>query len=421
MSTADIEFSVSDQKAVIPPEPKEKGESGGGGRFGADSTSSSTLVVLMLLLVLVVSVIAIVLSAVSLSRNGNSTSSAVELSTSDIKAVIPPESKETKESKSASSFSSSSSSSSTEIFMIVLIILVLVISVIALVLSSLSLTEGGFIQKSVVDAGDGDSSTSADDTDSGKIWTFAIGHDGTNLEYIDDVSGTLRGFHVDLVDAVCEQANKDCRLVWDIYENCWNSQSGQRSRGGVGLMGRWYDACTGWFNTYERALTMQFSSEFRRGLEATFYVRRGNPSAFNPTNIGSTQKIGFIDGWASDEHCVARNSATITGAPLDDSQVLHYPSFSELRGALMSGEIVSAFANTNVFKGDTEIHTIGTTYSNCANGGGSMMMMKDSSLPSWWNPAFEAIRSSGVYAEVCGRVTTDHGLLDGATGGDLCL
>ncbi|XP_071476418.1 uncharacterized protein, partial [Diadema antillarum] len=333
MSTADIEFSVSDQKAVIPPEPKEKGESGGGGRLGADSTSSSTLVVLMLLLVLVVSVIAIVLSAVSLSRNGNSTTSS---------AVV---------------------------------------------------NQGG---------------DSSGDTDSGKIWTFAIGHDGTNLEYIDDVSGTLRGFHVDLVDAVCEQANRDCRLVWDIYENCWNSQSGQRSRGGVGLMGRWYDACTGWFNTYERALTMQFSSEFRRGLEATFYVRSGNPSAFNPTNIGSTQKIGFIDGWASDEHCVARNSGTITGAPLDDSQVLHYPSFSELKDALMSGEIVSAFANTNVFAGETGINTIGTTYSNCANGGGSMMMMKDSSLTSWWNPAFEAIRSSGVYADVCGRVTTDH-------------
>jgi len=256
---------------------------------------------------------------------------------------------------------------------------------------------------------------------SGDIWTFAIGHDGTNIEYIDDVSGTLRGFHVDIVDAVCAQANKDCRLVWDIYENCWDSQAGQSSRGGFGLMARWYDACTGWFNTYQRALTVQFSDEFRLGLSGIFYVRQGNPGGFDATNIRSGQIIGFVDGWASDEHCLARSGATIQGVPLATSQVIHYPTREALKAAIIGGNVAAGFANTNVYAEDPTVQTVGDAVTTCVKGGGSMMSRMDSSINVWWNPAFAAIKDTAVYQRICDRAATNHGHMPGATGDLLCL
>ena len=33
---------------------------------------------------------------------------------------------------------------------------------------------------------------------------------------------------------VCQEAGIDCRVVWDRYENCWDSQVGQHATGGQG-------------------------------------------------------------------------------------------------------------------------------------------------------------------------------------------
>lgn len=44
---------------------------------------------------------------------------------------------------------------------------------------------------------------------------------------------------------VCKVANKNCRVVYDVWNRCWDSVSGQVARGGVGLMDSWYDACAG--------------------------------------------------------------------------------------------------------------------------------------------------------------------------------
>ena len=44
---------------------------------------------------------------------------------------------------------------------------------------------------------------------------------------------------------VCRIANKNCRLVYDIWQRCWDSEQGEVPRGGVGLMSGWYDACAG--------------------------------------------------------------------------------------------------------------------------------------------------------------------------------
>ena len=46
---------------------------------------------------------------------------------------------------------------------------------------------------------------------------------------------------------VCRIAKKSCRLDWDDYNRCWESIGDEieKQGGGIGLLGRWYDACTG--------------------------------------------------------------------------------------------------------------------------------------------------------------------------------
>ncbi|XP_071488008.1 uncharacterized protein [Diadema antillarum] len=310
------------------------------------------------------------------------------------------------------------SSSGFDSLKLFLVVLSLLTSIIAITLAASALTRKA---ETTVNLGSAPGSESGSvGKVSPEVWKFAIGHDGTSVEYIDDTTGTLRGFHVDIVNAVCAEAKKTCRLVWDIYSNCWTSEAGQKSRGGVGLMSGWYDACTGWFNTHERALTFQFTAALRKPYNGVFYVKPGNPGGFDPTNIRADQRIGFGDGWSQDEHCLARNSDAITGVPLDPSQILHFKTLAEIVAAVKSNQIDAAFVNENCL-GD-QLEQLGDLIiTNCNRGGAAMMAPKDSTLSTWWNPAFEAIRQSGVYADICARIDTEHGALRSFAGPVICL
>ncbi|XP_001192880.2 uncharacterized protein LOC755972 [Strongylocentrotus purpuratus] len=299
-----------------------------------------------------------------------------------------------------------------------LVIISLMVSTIAIILSATSLSKEG----TTINVGDAAGSTGG--SSAGKladdVWTFAIGHDGSNVEYLDRTSGTLRGFHVDIVNAVCAQANKNCRLVWDVYGNCWNSRAGEQARGGPGLMGGWYDACTGWFNTYERAITFKFTNPLRKKINGQFVVKQGNPSNFDPTSIGSTQKLGFGDGWSTDEHCLARNSDTISGVPLDSSQVVHYSTREQLIAAILNDEVVAGFSNAHTLL-DSGLQQIGPDITNCQRAGGSIMTRMQSTLPDWWNPAFDALKANGAYKDICAKIDNEHGSQRGFAGDVVCL
>ncbi len=67
----------------------------------------------------------------------------------------------------------------------------------------------------------------------------------------------------------------------------------------------------GWFNTYDRALTVDFTTAFRKPLLGVFFVKSGNPNGFQWTDL-TGKKIAFDDGSAQDEHCLARMGDKIT-------------------------------------------------------------------------------------------------------------
>lgn len=61
-----------------------------------------------------------------------------------------------------------------------------------------------------------------------------------------------------VVSLVCQEANKKCEIIRDLYINCWDAKAGGPAHGGTGLMGGWYDGCSGkiWYHkeqTYKYA------------------------------------------------------------------------------------------------------------------------------------------------------------------------
>ena len=60
---------------------------------------------------------------------------------------------------------------------------------------------------------------------------------------------------------------------------------------------------TGWVNTPARSLTFDFTRAFVKRKDVALYVN--NTSSVNYQDL-SGLNVGFIDGWAADEHCLAR-------------------------------------------------------------------------------------------------------------------
>ncbi len=45
----------------------------------------------------------------------------------------------------------------------------------------------------------------------------------------------------------------------------------------------------------------------------------------------------------------------------------------------------------------------------CTMGGDGVMVQKQSAIPSWWNPAFQKMKASGQFKQICDASTQRHG------------
>lgn len=78
----------------------------------------------------------------------------------------------------------------------------------------------------------------------------------------------------------------------------------------------------GWANTRDRARTYLFSSSFEKSLSPAYFVKKGGNFDFFPNFSG--KKVGILDGWSADEHCLARyNDVTVSLQLCTYSQILH--------------------------------------------------------------------------------------------------
>ncbi|XP_013390095.1 uncharacterized protein LOC106158588 [Lingula anatina] len=178
----------------------------------------------------------------------------------------------------------------------------------------------------------------------------------------------------------------------------------------VRLMGRWYDACTGWFRTLERIQVFSFSSSFLKPLICYLYVKTGNAVLFPPRNLAN-KKIGLVDGWITDEKCLARWT-DVTNQ--DNMTVVHAPSAGDIVANLKSGEMDVAFLPAITMAGyasgaNPGVEKVPGDGFYCTLAGNGMMTRKDNDFNSHWNVGFSKLVSSGKFKKLCDAAATKHG------------
>ncbi|XP_030843608.1 uncharacterized protein LOC115924905 [Strongylocentrotus purpuratus] len=312
---------------------------------------------------------------------------------------------------------------------VILVCCLTVVSIVALVLGIISLNQSGgetgsdgqpinIFTQSGQSSSSGSSLASSSSSDD-KVWLFAIGHYDDILEYLDETTYTIKGFGPDIVDAVCSIANKNCQLVYDVYEHCWDNQAGERPRGGPGLMGGWYDGCTGWVQTLDRLLTYYFTVPYTNGRAVALFAKNDSTVTYNDlTNL----TVGFLDGWNSDEFCLARYK-NIVGSTLSANQIFHYQSADLMIDAVLNGVIDVAFGELlSQFTSSLKLISPPDFDNNCQAGGASIMTRHTNrDLVNWWNDAFQRLRDRGRYNEICEAIPERHGHIAGQDYTEICL
>ncbi|XP_013398765.1 uncharacterized protein LOC106165202 [Lingula anatina] len=239
-----------------------------------------------------------------------------------------------------------------------------------------------------------------------RVYTLAIGFDVGAYVYSDD-SGFQVGFGPDLIDAVCQEAGIDCRIVTEPYTNCMFSEKGQPQRGGIGLMEGWYDACIGWLATRQRKQIFAFSKPILKPYEVYFYAFLG----FNPFNI-TGKKMGLISGFSTNEACLA-GLDQVAGRDVPHSNVFHAQTPAELMAMVQNGTVDVGFSTgpsmaTKI--NGTNIQRFPSDPMFCKNAGQpGMMTRKDNDFNSKWNEGFEKLVSSGRFKRLCDEARIKHG------------
>ncbi|XP_072023957.1 uncharacterized protein [Amphiura filiformis] len=302
---------------------------------------------------------------------------------------------------------------------LVLIVAAVCFAFAAFVIAIVSLSmQTGSASPSVVNVGSAAGLTSVD-YDDDKVWMIHNGHSGYNVQYISEKTGRIEGFDVDIINAVCRIANKNCKLVADIWTNCWDTVTGETARGGTGLMSGWYDACGGYRVKPERQRTFAFSDPFTVSPHQSFATLPGNPRGFDWQDI-TGKTIGFFDGGSGDEHCLAK-SEEIVGAVLPTENIRHCTTFEECYDLLVDETIDAFFSDATYVRGRTDVDEITNRLQACPVGGSAMMTRLDSKLIDWWNPAQAKLIASKEYHEICNDVKITHGHQAGYDPEDFCI
>ncbi|XP_072019213.1 uncharacterized protein [Amphiura filiformis] len=257
--------------------------------------------------------------------------------------------------------------------LLMLVVVAILLASVALVVALISLTQnghGGGEARVTITGQEGS------DSKQDKIWNIATGHMTSNNIYIDQPSGQLKGFNVDLINA-------------------------------------------GWIKGHTRARTFQFSKPWQKPVNYHFIVQTGNPRGFNPTDVTNVT-FGFVDGFINDEFCLARQTS-ITGSTLSTSQIQHYPQPTDMFNAVLSGEVdVCIAVGNNLPTGLTRLEDPAMDCPLDASGGGLMLRM-DNPLLEWWDPALERLIQTSEYHEICQDIIEEHGHMPGRDPKDRCF
>ncbi|XP_070542376.1 L-arginine-binding protein-like isoform X2 [Ptychodera flava] len=229
-------------------------------------------------------------------------------------------------------------------------------------------------------------------------------------EYIDE-DGIYRGFHVDLLNAVCREAGKKCVNQVVPQSACLTHRSGEIPHAGSAILGKQIDICLGWSKTSARTLSVDYTEPFVRfETEVLFVVKSGNPNNFDPNDIRG-KKIGFEDGYFTDKICLLHARHRIVGVDtMQPHQEVYKDNFKILLEDVrhdridaffaISGRIAPYLKDEFEFIGDD----VGCVTEKSFHG----IKRKDNPL-TWFDETLKAMKENGKYHALCHQANIDHG------------
>ncbi len=227
-----------------------------------------------------------------------------------------------------------------------------------------------------------------------KVWTFSTNANRRPQYYLDE-SGNVAGFGVDIVNAVCKNAGKKCQFQVDAFQQCVTNNEDGSFRPGNGLVEGKFDACPGYVISADREKLCAFTAPFL-ATSAHFCVKEGNPANFDPTNLDG-KKITHLEGAYTNEACLQQLG-------MNGAQFLIAKGIDEAVENVKTGKADAIFSPRTRIPG---LDAVPGSY-NCGEGV-AVMVMPDSTLPEWWNPAFQQLVDSGEYADICEQSVSRHG------------
>lgn len=228
-----------------------------------------------------------------------------------------------------------------------------------------------------------------------RIWKFAVSANKRPYNYIDE-NGELKGFDIDLITAVCNEAKVKCIIEKQNFTLCGTTDANGNYVPGTGLLNERFDACTGRAVTADRLKVFKFTIPYYSTF-GHFFVKAGNPDNFDENNVAG-KTIALLTGLYTDAKCLEKfgKSGVTYKVGKRITTAVSY---------VLNGQADAIFVPRKQIDG---LDRLAGNY-DCTMGGSGMMTLKTSDLESWWNVAFKAIKASGKYKEVCEESGKKHG------------
>lgn len=220
------------------------------------------------------------------------------------------------------------------------------------------------------------------------LWKFVVSGKIEPYSFLDS-EGNLVGWTKDFIEEVCSRANKQCHLMLAQVSEC-TTRDEELLYPGRGLMEGWFDACTGYFETMDRDNSWDFTAPYLIS-NASFYVKPGNPTNFDPTQDDYSKFVlVHADTAITNDHCLNRLHKKF-------KKLLDVPTRVEAIEAVLNGTADAWFTKR---KGETQLEELAPRF-HCENVGTSIMTKKGSQLPQWWDEAFQEFYSTGDFNQFC--------------------
>jgi len=221
-----------------------------------------------------------------------------------------------------------------------------------------------------------------------RLWKFVVSGRVAPYSYLNK-EGVLVGFTRDMITEVCKRADKKCHLLTAQVKECTTGM-GDLTYPGRGMNEGWFDGCTGYFNTYERSNSYDFTTPYLVST-SSFKVAPGNPTKFDPSaDDYSPWTIVHAETAITNAHCLNRLHKKF-------GKIIIAKDVLEAQDMVLAGKADAWFTK---YREPIKLEGLPEQF-HCGYVGTSIMVKKGSEVPSWWNPAFTEFYQSGGFNQFC--------------------